>query len=464
MPSTTSASRWDCRHSEPLWENHNSLQHNHKNHNTHVFNHMPKLSKPTEKGSRQRKPQTQPIASGMTDKSLIKRMDTLLSRIPKGTAAMLGGALGGPQGAAIGGAIAKITGYGDYLVQQNSISTKGVSGVEGTDIVPSFSTTGVNTRVTHREFVGNITSPGAGFTNVSYPINASNPAVFPWLSALARKYQRYKVHGMVFYYKSTSTDYNNSGTVAACVNYDAAEVAYKSMGEILNAKFAVSCKPSLHMSVPVECDPREQPTQGYYIEHGDTTSRDARFTSMGKLNLATEGLTLPAGTVIGQLWVAFDIELMYPCISVAEADASVNRSTALTTTANLSTAVSAFRIGSTQVAYRNDPVVDTILLGVAPYSDTAPYRPRFVFRLPGKYFLEYTQVANSGYVGTALSGTDEFNGVSVSWVLTTGNIATTTYSVQYIVNVLQPDSSFSPAWGSITAGSMTPVCSLVRLA
>lgn len=463
MPSTTSASRWDCLLSEPLWENYSSLQHNHKDHNTHVYNHMPK-TKPTEKGSKQRILQTQPINSGMTDKSLIKRMDTLLSRIPKGTAAALGGALGGPKGAAIGSAIAKITGYGDYLVQQNSISTKGVSGVEGTDIVPSFSTSGVNTRVTHREFVGNITSPGSGFNNVSYPINASNPSVFPWLSALARKYQRYKVHGMVFYYKSTSTDYNNSGTVAACVNYDAAEVAYKSMSEILNAKFAVSCKPSLHMAVPVECDPKEQPTAGYYVEHGDTTSRDARFTTMGKLNLATEGLTLPAGTVIGQLWVAFDIELMYPCISVAEADASVNRAANLTVNANLFTASSAFKIGSDLIAIGSDPIGDNTLLGVGPHSTGKPHRPKFTFRQPGRYFLEYNQVANTGYTGTALSGTDESNGVTLIWVLTTGNIAATTYCVQYIVNVLQPDSTFSPAWGTITAGSMTPVCTLMRLA
>lgn len=424
---------------------------------------MPK-SKPIERGSRLRRTQTQPTPSGTTDKSLIRRMDTLLSRIPKGTAAMLGGALGGPQGAAIGGAIAKITGYGDYLVQQNTISTKGVSGVEGTDIVPSFSTTGVNTRVTHREFVGNVLSPGAGFANVSYPINASNSVVFPWLSSIARKYQRYKVHGMVFYYKSTSTDYNNSGTVAACVNYDAAELPYKSMSEILNAKFAVSCKPSLHMSVPVECDPKEQPTQGYYIEHGDTTSRDARFTTMGKLNLATEGLTLPAGTVIGQLWIAFDVELMYPSISVAEADASVSRMGALSVTANLRTASSAYKIGSTLIAVGSDPVDDKTLLGVGPYSDAAPHRPRFTFMLPGKYYLEYNQIANSGYTSTNLSGTDDYNGVTVVEVLTTGDIRSTTYCVQYIVTVLQPGSSFSPRWGLISGGTMTPICTLMRLA
>lgn len=406
--------------------------------------------------------QTQP--SGMADKSLIKRMDTLLSRIPKGTAAALGGALGGPKGAAIGSAIAKITGYGDYLVQQNSISTKGVSGVEGTDIVPSFSTSGVNTRVTHREFVGNITSPGAEFTNVTYPINAANPSVFPWLSALARKYQRYKVHGMVFYFKSTSTDYNNSGTIAACVNYDAAEVAYKSMSEILNAKFAVSCKPSLHMAVPVECDPKEQPTQGYYVEHGDTMSRDARFTSMGKLNLATEGLTLPAGTVIGQLWVAFDIELLYPCISVSEADASVNRAGNLTTNVNLFTVSSTFKIGSDLIAIGGDPIDDNTLLAVGPHSLEKPHRPKFTFTLPGRYFFEYTQVANSGYAGTGLEGEMESNGVTVVSALTTGNVASTTYCVQFIVNVLHADATLSPRWGSITAGSATPVCTFMRLA
>jgi hypothetical protein len=185
---------------------------------------------------------------------------------------------------------------------------------------------------------------------------------------------------------------------------------------------------------------------------------------MGKLNLATEGLTLPAGTVIGQLWVAFDLELMYPCISVSEADASVNRMSALSVTASLRTASAAYKIGSTLIAVGSDPVADNTLLGVGQYSDAAPHRPRFVFTLPGKYYLEYNQIANSGYTSTALSGTDEFNGVAAVAVLTTGNIASSTYCVQYIVTVLQPGSSFSPAWGTITAGSVTPVCTLMRLA
>jgi len=59
---------------------------------------------------------------------MAKKLDQLLSRIPRGTFATVGGALGGPSGAMIGKGISTLTGYGDYNVRTNSLMNRTVIG------------------------------------------------------------------------------------------------------------------------------------------------------------------------------------------------------------------------------------------------------------------------------------------------------------------------------------------------
>jgi len=260
-------------------------------------------------------PQSKRMFQGGAADSLSAKIDRVLSRFPKGSFAAAGGALGGPIGSAAGAALSTITGYGDYVVSHNTITKTGGSGA--VDIVPKFSGKGgvdSNVRITHREYIGEVTAPeGTGFNVTQYAITPTNADLFPWLAAFARKFQRWKLHGMVFYYKSTSTDYNNNGIVAMTVNYDPADNSYISMQGMMNSKFAVSTKPSMNLAAPVECAPSESPQAGYFIEHGvETLGAEARQTCKGMLNVGTDGLSVAPGTIVGQLYVTYDIEMMYP--------------------------------------------------------------------------------------------------------------------------------------------------------
>lgn len=266
-------------------------------------------------------PQSKRMFQGGAADSLSAKIDRVLARIPKGSFAAAGGALGGPVGAAAGATLAKISGYGDYVVTHNTIATRG--GVGATDIVPNFTGkggVGSNVRITHREYVGDVKAPeGGGFTVKQYAITPTNEELFPWLSDFARKFQRYKVHGMAAYYKSTSTDYNNSGIVAITINYDPADPQYISMQGMMNSKFAVSTKPSQHIAAPVECAPSESPQAGYFIDHGaNLVGAELRQTCKGMLNIGLEGLSVQPGTSVGQLYIVYDIELMYPYHSLAD--------------------------------------------------------------------------------------------------------------------------------------------------
>jgi len=241
-------------------------------------------------------------------KSLGKKIDSVAKRIPKGTFRTIGSAFG-PGGAALGQAISTITGYGSYDVTHNSILKSTQIGAEAENI-PSFSKGSHGSTICHREFIRNVVVPTdpVAFTNVSERLAVDNGNVFPWLARLSQRYQRYKVKGMVFQYRSTSTDYNNSGTVAIAVNYNATERPYVSMPAVLNSQFACSAKPSTSFYAPVECDPKSHP-EGYYIRHENEINNytDVRMSSVGVLNVVTQGLTLPAGSVLGELWVTYEL-------------------------------------------------------------------------------------------------------------------------------------------------------------
>jgi hypothetical protein len=277
-----------------------------------------KLSKKNVQGKK--KPNTaRGQSAGASDSSLAKRLDQLMQRIPKGTFAAAGRTLGGPMGAMAGKAISNISGYGDYAVGHNTVGRQGThGGVE----VPSFSNKSV--RITHREYFGSVVVPARDDVNVAsaynvdtYALDPTSEVLAPWVSTIAKRFGKYKIHGLVVYYKPTSPDYGNSGTLAIAVNTDPAERPFESLSGILNTKFAVSAKPSIALVAPVECDPSTLVGGGTMLVNHPQIYKsgaviDSRFTSMGTLNVATEGLTLPPGTVLGQLHMTIDLELIAP--------------------------------------------------------------------------------------------------------------------------------------------------------
>jgi hypothetical protein len=234
-------------------------------------------------------------------------------------AGTVGGALGGGLGSELGGLI---FGRGAYTVAKNSLHKSGSILSEGVE-VPQFIESSRYTRITHREFVQDIVVPGtaATFTNNTFVINPGNTALFPWLSSIANNYQQYEIMGMVMVFKSTSTDFSTSGalgTVILATNYDVLEAPFASKVIMENSQYAVSAKPSISQIHAVECDPRLSSIDVKYIRNPSSStsvSQDARFYDHGLFELATVGLSATAGTVLGELWVSYDIKLIKPEIT-----------------------------------------------------------------------------------------------------------------------------------------------------
>jgi uncharacterized protein (DUF779 family) len=245
-----------------------------------------------------------------------------LSRaLPQGTFSRLGGAAGGAMfgkygnqiGQTAGQMVAGITGMGSYNVNRNSLLLP-----EGSP-VPTFANMSQATVICHREYIKDIVGPanGALFSLDSFPINPGNPKTFPWLSQIAANYDQYAILGMIFEYKSTSSDSLNTGvlglgTIVLGTDYDSADALYSSKIEMENSQFAITTKPPEDALHPIECDPSVGFNEIKYLRGISVPAgKDVRLYDHGNFQIATVGLPNNAGS-IGELWVTYQVAFYKP--------------------------------------------------------------------------------------------------------------------------------------------------------
>ena len=229
----------------------------------------------------------------------------------------IGSTLGGGLGDLAEQGIMKLLGMGSYDVKQNSI-WKSLKGNDPPHVVNREMDLGT-TCIRHREYLCDIFSSSVAgqFQLQTFNINPGDPNTFPWLSAVATQFEQWRPLGMLFEFKTTSSDALNStntalGEVILVTEYDSHSAPFVNKAQMLNHNFCTSGKPSLSMMHPVECAPRFNVLSQYFIRSGQVPSNaDSRFYDLGNFSIATAGLQ---GTSVrlGELWVTYEIELSKP--------------------------------------------------------------------------------------------------------------------------------------------------------
>lgn len=220
------------------------------------------------------------------------------------------GSLFGPSGAAygssLGSSLSGIIGAGDYKVDENSLLTSPV---------PTFKNDTRTIRISHKEYLQDINS-SILFNDLSFAIQPGSSSTFPWLSRIASNYTQYRMRGLIFEFRSTSATALNSintalGAVIMSTQYNVGNPAFVTKQQMENYEFAVSGRPSVDMIHPVECSMAEQPYNIFYVRDSAVPSgQDPKLYDMGNFQIATVGMQ--AASVIGELWVSYDIEFFKP--------------------------------------------------------------------------------------------------------------------------------------------------------
>lgn len=169
---------------------------------------------------------------------------------------------------------------------------------------------GLATRIAHREFMGEVKT-SVSFSASLTAIYPTSVAMFPWLSDIAHKFQKWKLLGMVFEYVPTSSPLGTTspalGSVSLGIQYDTYLTAPGSLQQMLNWQGSVTGRPSDHLVCAVECDGQFTPMNPLYIRRPTGTSIE-NLTTFGNLIVATQGSS--SNYEGGQLWVSYDILLI----------------------------------------------------------------------------------------------------------------------------------------------------------
>lgn len=169
--------------------------------------------------------------------------------------------------------------------------------------------TGMN--ITHRELIGLIGFNGGDQFNVKgYPIQPGDPLTFPWLSAIANRFETYSFNRLAFEFTpmvATTT----AGCVGLTVDYDPLDEYPGSLprfASYVGAKFSSVWSPS-----SMSCS-REGLTKRkrYYVRTSALIpGSDLKTYDVGNFFLGGAGTPID-GTILGQVWVSYAISLQTP--------------------------------------------------------------------------------------------------------------------------------------------------------
>lgn len=249
----------------------------------------------------------------------------------KSTGSSIGSALGGAVGGIgdlLSGAFKAITGMGDYKTHGPKYNT--VHNLTQTSDPLQLSKMNVKfaggpPRVQHRELVGVVTAQAGltGFLTTVYRIQPGlrgAGSLFPWLSSVASCFQQYVLHGCVFEFESTSSEYSAQvglGQIMLSTVYDAEAQPLADVISIGNNEYTSIGKPSENIVHAIECAPKENSTMVRYVRSSNTVNAgvtDDRLDDVGIFQVSTNGIpsSVPVGTQLGMLWVTYDIEFLKP--------------------------------------------------------------------------------------------------------------------------------------------------------
>lgn len=245
------------------------------------------------------------------------------SRRKQLSAATIGKSVGGffgPTAAQIGSAagslFSKLTGFGDYKVSSNTLTTN-------IDSLPTFRNSSKGTRIMHREYLFDlVTSPVAGTFQVQQlALQPGLITTFPWLSPIGEQYEEYELMGVVFEFKSNSYDAlastnTASGTVIMTTNYNVLSPPFTTKLQMEQYQYTCSAKPSVSLLHPVECARGVTPVTTLFTRAGPVTTGDLRLYDWGNFNVATVGMQ-GTSVNVGEIWVTYDIMFHKPKLTAA---------------------------------------------------------------------------------------------------------------------------------------------------
>jgi hypothetical protein len=162
--------------------------------------------------------------------------------------------------------------------------------------------------ISHREYINDIAGSVA-FASTTFNINPGLAGVFPWLCAIAQRYESYKFESLKFCYETESAT-TATGSLILTVDYDASDVAPVGKTQAMSYRNAVRSAPwsdCCMTSLKEDLNKR----QTFYVRAGDLAAdEDIKLYDVGNLFVCTQAQA--NANLIGELYVEYVVKLMTP--------------------------------------------------------------------------------------------------------------------------------------------------------
>jgi len=168
------------------------------------------------------------------------------------------------------------------------------------------------------EFVAAVTVANQpNFNNVAFPINPGQASLFPWLSTIAKQFEKYQFEKLAFVFKKEVSEFataGQTGKVMMMVDFDASDAPPVTKQQMEDTDPHNDAMPSQTFSLildPVDMVPWNLDAR--YIRPGGLPgAADIKTYDLGNLNVATQGIT--ANSEVGELHVVYKVRLIKPIL------------------------------------------------------------------------------------------------------------------------------------------------------
>lgn len=168
------------------------------------------------------------------------------------------------------------------------------------------------------EFIVNVDS-SLKFKVSSYSVNPGQSALFPWLSVMAKNYEKYSFEYLEFYFRPRVSGYaaaGQRGQVIMSFDYDASDVPPTSKQQMEATHPHTDDMP--YKEQRLKLSPNDlTPKEGKFVRPGlQPTNTDIKTYDAGLLHVATEGMEVEA--FIGELRVRYKVHLRVPVMEALD--------------------------------------------------------------------------------------------------------------------------------------------------
>jgi hypothetical protein len=164
-------------------------------------------------------------------------------------------------------------------------------------------------RFAETERVGTILGSDTFAVSLSYQTNPALPASFPWLSAHASLYEKWKPTSITYKFTPTvGTDAN--GQVLMSYDYDTLDAAPVSSIQLTQSTVYAtgSIWRPLSLTIPIRGGKEFFTRRG--VPQGNATHYDLKMYDLGQLFICTEGCSDNIGTTLGYVEVVYNLQLI----------------------------------------------------------------------------------------------------------------------------------------------------------